>query len=321
MTLLQYVLKRILYSVITLFVLITVTFFMMRLLPGDPFLGEKAVSPEIMDVLKAKYGLDKPLFVQYVKYLGNTIKFDFGDSMNYRNRSVNDVIKQAFPYSFDLGMRALIFAIIAGIFLGVVAGINHGKAWDTASVVIAVIGVSVPSFIMGSIIQYFITLKFQAFLQPLIGQRFIPIGGWTSGWSKLLPPFALGLGSLATIARLMRASMLDVVGQDYIKTARSKGLSERTIVWRHAIRNAILPVITILGPLAATLLTGTFIVENIFNIPGLGKHFIMGVQASDYTMISGLTLFYGFFLIIANMLVDIAYGFVDPRIRISKGKG
>lgn len=319
--LLQYILKRIGYSIVTLFVLITITFFMMRLLPGDPFLGEKAILPEIEAVLKAKYGLDQPVHVQYFKYLGNVIKFDFGDSLTYRNRSVNDVIKQAFPYSFDLGMRALIFAIIAGIFLGVVAGVNHGKAWDTFSVIIAVIGVSVPSFIMGSIIQYFITLNLQTFLEPLIGRRIIPIGGWTNGWSKLLPPFALGLSALATITRMMRASMLDVIGQDYTKTARSKGLSEITIIWRHAIRNAILPVVTTLGPLAATILTGTFIVENIFNIPGLGRFFIMSVQATDYTMISGLTLFYGFFLIVANMLVDIAYGFIDPRIRISKGKG
>lgn len=312
---LKYVLKRIGYSIITLFVLITLTFFLMRLLPGDPFLGEKAVSPEIMEVLNAKYGLDQPVYKQYIIYLGNLIQGDFGDSMAYRNRSVNQIITQAFPYSFDLGLRALIFAIIAGVLLGVIAGVNHGKAWDTTSVLIAVIGVSVPSFIMGSVIQYFITLKFQG----LFGVHLIPIGGWKTGWSKLLPPFALGLSALATIARLMRASMLDVINQDYIKTARSKGLSQKVIIWRHTIRNAILPVVTVLGPLSASILTGAFVVEKIFNIPGLGQFFIMSVQASDYTMISGLTVFYGAVLIIANMLVDIAYGFVDPRIRLTKG--
>lgn len=315
--LLNYVLKRIGYSLLTLLVLITLTFFLMRLLPGDPFLGEKAVPDNIKEVLNAKYGLDQPVYKQYIIYIGNILKGDFGDSMAYRNRTVNQIIGQAFPYSFDLGIRALIFAIIAGIFLGVIAGVNHGKAWDTTSIIIAVIGVSVPSFIMGSILQYFIALK----LQQYFGINIIPIGGWKTGMSKILPPFALGLSALATIARLMRASMLDVVNQDYIKTARSKGLSQKTIIWRHAIRNAILPVVTVLGPLSATILTGTFVVEKIFNIPGLGQFFIMSVQASDYTMISGLTLFYGAFLIIANMLVDIAYGFIDPRIRLAKGKG
>lgn len=314
---LRYTLKRIGYSLLTLFILVTVTFLLMQLLPGDPFLGEKAVPDNIKQVLNQKYGLDQPVYVQYAKYLGNIAHGDFGDSMTYRNRSVNSIIAQAFPYSFDLGIRALIFAIIAGIFLGAIAGINHGKAWDTVSVIIAVIGVSVPSFIMGSILQYFISLKLQQFL----GIKLIPINGWDTGWHKIIPPFALGLGSLATIARLMRTSMLDVVNQDYIKTARSKGLSEIAIVWKHCIRNAILPIVTILGPLTATILTGTFVVENIFNIPGLGRHFIQSVQMTDYTMITGLTLFYGAFLIVANMLVDIAYGFIDPRIRLAKGKG
>lgn len=314
---LRYILKRIGYSIVTLFVLITITFFMMRLLPGDPFLGEKAVAPEIKAVLNAKYGLDKPVHIQYFKYIQNTLKGDFGDSMQYRNRSVNDIISQAFPKSFGLGIRALIFAIIAGILLGVVASVNHGKAWDTTAVIIAVIGVSVPSFIMGSLLQYYIGLK----LQQFFGIQWIPVVGWDGAASKFLPSFALGLGALASIARLMRASMLDVINQDYIKTARSKGLSDGAIVWRHAIRNAILPVVTILGPLSATILTGTFVVEKIFFIPGLGQFFVNSVQSSDYTVISGLTLFYGIFLITANMLVDLAYGFIDPRIRMTNGKG
>lgn len=313
----RFVLKRIGYSVLTLFVLIALTFFLMRLLPGDPFLGEKAVPDNIKQVLVAKYGLDKPVIQQFFIYIGNILHGDFGTSMAYRNREVNDIIGQAFPYSFDLGLRALIFALVAGILLGVVASVNHGKAWDTTSVIIAVIGVSVPSFIMGAVIQYFVALKLQQFL----GIKILPIGGWNSELSKLLPSFALGLSALATITRIMRTSMLDVINQDYIKTARAKGLSKRLIIWRHAIRNAILPVVTILGPLAANILTGAFVVELIFNIPGLGKYFVMSVQASDYTMISGLTVFYGAILIIANMLVDIAYGFIDPRIRLAKGKG
>lgn len=314
---LRYVLKRIGYSVLTLFVLIALTFFLMRLLPGDPFLGEKAVPDNIKEVLNAKYGLDKPVYEQFFIYIGNILHGDFGSSMAYRNREVNDIIGQAFPYSFDLGLRALIFALIAGVLLGVVASTHHGKAWDTTSILIAVIGVSVPSFIMGAVIQYGVALK----LQQLLHIRVIPIMGWNSELSKLLPSFALGLSALATITRIMRTSMLDVISQDYIKTARAKGLSQTVIIWRHAIRNAILPVVTILGPLSASILTGAFVVEQIFNIPGLGKFFVMSVQASDYTMISGLTVFYGSILILCNMLVDIAYGFIDPRIKLAKGKG
>lgn len=313
----RYVLKRIGYSIITLFVLIALTFFLMRLLPGDPFLGEKAVPDNIKQVLVQKYGLDKPVYEQFFIYIGNILRGDFGTSMAYRNRTVNDIIFQAFPYSFDLGIRALIFALIAGVLLGIVASTHHGKAWDTTSILIAVIGVSVPSFIMGAVIQYFVALKFQQFL----GIKLIPIMGWKSELSKILPSFALGLSALASITRLMRASMLDVISQDYIKTARAKGLSQKAIIWKHAIRNAILPVVTILGPLAASILTGAFVVEQIFNIPGLGKFFIMSVQASDYTMISGLTVFYGAILILCNMLVDVAYGFIDPRIKLAKGKG
>lgn len=316
---LRYILKRIGYSLLTLWVLITITFFLMHLLPGDPFTGEKAVPVEIKQALDAKYGLDQPTYVQYFKYIGNVLKGDFGDSMQYQNRSVNDIIKQAFPYSFDLGIRALIFAIIAGILLGVVAAVNHGRAWDTTAVLIAVIGVSVPSFIMGSILQYFIGLKLSMWTQATFGFRLLPIGGWDTWQHRILPAFALGLSPLATIARLMRTSMLDVVGLDYIKTARSKGLSEVKIVWGHSIRNAVLPVVTILGPLVAGILTGAFVVENVFNIPGLGRFFVQSVQMSDYTMITGLTLFFGAFLIFANMLVDIAYGFIDPRIKLGKG--
>lgn len=319
---LKYILKRIGYSIITLWVLVTITFILMQFLPGDPFLGERAVPENIKAQLNAKYGLDQPLHIQYGRYMMNVLHGDFGDSMQYRNRAVNDVIKQAFPYSFDLGMRALFFSITFGMFLGIVAAMNHNKKWDKLSMIIAVVGVSVPSFIVGSLLQYFVALNLTNLIQKVFNTswRLLPIGGWTSPAHKILPAFALGLSSLATIARLMRASMLDVVNTDYIKTARSKGLSEKVIVWKHCIRNAILPVVTIMGPLAAGILTGTFVLENIFNIPGLGRFFVQSVQMSDYTMITGLTLFYGAFLILSNMLVDIAYGLIDPRIRIAKGK-
>jgi oligopeptide transport system permease protein len=288
---------------------------MMRLLPGDPFIGEKAIPETTLKALNAKYGLDQPMYVQLWMYMKNILQGDLGLSMHY-NRSVNDIIAQAFPYSLDLGLRALIFATIMGVLLGIVAAVKRGTKWDTVTMLIAIIGVSVPGFIIGALLQYFLGLK----LYQATGIRFFPITGWGSFASKILPAFALSFSSLATISRLMRTSMLDVLGQDYIKTAKSKGLSQKKIIWKHAVRNAIMPVITVLGPIAATVLTGAFVVENIFSIPGMGKFFVLSIQTQDYTMISGTTLFYGAFLVIASLIVDIAYGFIDPRVKIADAK-
>jgi oligopeptide transport system permease protein len=289
---------------------------MMRLLPGDPFIGEKAIPETTMKALNQKYGLDKPVIEQFLMYVGNVLKGDLGISMHYNNRPVTEIIAQAFPYSFDLGIRSLIFATIMGVFLGIVAAVKRGTAWDTLTMLIAIIGVSVPSFIVGSLLQYFLGLG----LYQLTGARIFPITGWNSFSSKILPAFALSFGSMATISRLMRTSMLDVLGQDYIKTAKSKGLSQKKIVWKHAVRNAIMPVVTVLGPIAASVLTGAFVVENIFSIPGMGKFFVNSIKVQDYTMISGITLFYGAFLIIANLVVDLAYGFIDPRVKLTEIK-
>jgi oligopeptide transport system permease protein len=312
---LKYVGKRIGYAVLTLFALAALTFFMMRLLPGDPFVGEKAIPEATMKALYKKYALDKPVWKQFIIYLKNAIHGDFGLSMTY-NRPVTDIIKQAFPYSFDLGIRALIFSTIAGILLGIVAAAKRGTKWDTLAMFMAIIGVSVPSFIIGALLQYFLGLK----LMQWTGIKFFPITGWSTLSSKIIPAFALSFGSLAVISRLMRTSMLDVLNQDYIKTAKSKGLSGKKIIWKHAVRNAILPVITVLGPIAAAILTGAFVVENIFAIPGMGKFFVNSISVRDYTMISGTTLFYGAFLVLANLIVDLLYGFIDPRIKIVEQK-
>lgn len=296
---------------------------MMHALPGDPFTGEKALPKQIKQAMMVKYGLNQPLYKQYIKYVGNVVKGDLGDSLQYRNRPVTAIIAKGFPYSFSLGIRALIFAVCLGLGLGILAALKHGKKWDTFTMIIAVIGVSIPSFIMGALLQYFLGLHLTKFIQHTFDTSFklLPIAGWKTPSHKILPPIALGLGSLATIARLMRTSMLDVLGQDYIKTAKAKGLTQRAITWKHSIRNAIMPVITVLGPMTAAILTGAFVVESIFNIPGMGRFFVQSVQTNDYTMIAGTTIFYGAFLIFANLLVDIAYGFVDPRIRLAKGKG
>ena len=311
----RYILKRIVYSFITILVLVSVTFLLMQLLPGDPFTGGKDIPDTVMEALEAKYGLDKPVPQQLLMYIGNALQGDFGISIP-GGRAVTDVIKEAFPVSFDLGIRALIFAFIMGILLGIIAAVKRGTVWDSAAMLLALLGVSVPSFIMGALLQYFLGLK----LGQATGVQIFSIIGWTDWHSKLLPPFALAFGSMATVSRLMRTSMLDVLSQDYIKTAKAKGLSQRKIVWKHAVRNAIMPVVTVMGPLVASILTGAFVVENIFSIPGLGKYFVQSVQTNNYTMIAGTTVFYGAFLILANLVVDLIYGLIDPRIKLTGGK-
>lgn len=311
----QYILKRVLYSAITIFVLILITFILMHMLPGDPFTGEKALDPQVKAALYAKYGLDQPLPIQFFKYFSNIFKGDLGTSL-FDKRPVADIIKQTFPISADLGIRSLIFATIMGLLLGIVAAVKRGTVWDTSSMILALIGVSVPSFIMGALLQYFLGLK----LYQATGSLIFPIMGWSSFNTKILPPFALAFGSMASISRLMRTSMLDVLNQDYIKTAKAKGLSQRAIIWKHAVRNAVMPVITIMGPLVASVLTGTFVIENIFSIPGLGKYFVQCVQFNDYPTISGTTMFFGTFLVLANLIVDVVYGLIDPRVKLTGSK-
>lgn len=311
----RYILKRIIYSFITILVLVTITFLLMQLLPGEPFTAGKALPDSVMQALEKKYGLDKPVLQQLFIYIGNALRGDFGISIP-DGRAVTDVIAEAFPVSFSLGIRALLFAVIMGILLGVVAAVKRGTVWDSAAMFFALVGVSVPSFIMGAVLQYFLGLK----LYQATGVQVFAVIGWSDFNSKILPAFALAFGSMATVSRLMRTSMLDVLSQDYIKTAKAKGLSQRQIVWKHAVRNAVMPVVTVMGPLVAAVLTGAFVVENIFSIPGLGKYFVTSVQTLNYTMIAGTTVFYGMFLILANLVVDLIYGFIDPRIKLTGGK-
>ena len=311
----RYIVKRIIYSFITILVLVTITFLLMQLLPGEPFTAGKALPDSVMQALEKKYGLDKPVLQQLFIYIGNALRGDFGISIP-DGRAVTDVIAEAFPVSFSLGIRALLFAFIMGILLGVVAAVKRGTVWDSAAMFFALVGVSVPSFIMGAVLQYFLGLK----LYQATGVQVFAVIGWSDFNSKILPAFALAFGSMATVSRLMRTSMLDVLSQDYIKTAKAKGLSQRQIVWKHAVRNAVMPVVTVMGPLVAAVLTGAFVVENIFSIPGLGKYFVTSVQTLNYTMIAGTTVFYGMFLILANLVVDLIYGFIDPRIKLTGGK-
>ena len=314
MALAKYFLKRIAYGVVTLFVLVSLTFFMQQLLPGDPFIGDKNLPEATMEALYAKYGLDKPVWMQYFIYLGNCLHGDLGVSLQ-NHREITTIIAESFVVSFDVGVRAVIFAFVLGVLLGTVAAIKRGSAVDTICMFVALVGVSVPSFIVASILQYFLGMK----LTMALGDPVFATTGWDEWNSKILPVFALGFGSLAQISRLTRTSMLDVLSQDYIKTAKAKGLSQPAIIWKHALRNSIMPVVTVLGPITAGVLTGGFVVENIFSIPGIGRYFVQSIQNRDYTLISGTTIFYGAFLIVANLVVDLVYGLIDPRVKLEEG--
>ena len=311
----KYILKRLVYSFLTIFLIVALTFFMMHALPGDPFSTGKAIDPQIMAALKEKYDLDKPVPQQFVKYCMNVLQGDLGTSLQYK-RPVVDIIGESFPYSFELGVRALVFATVAGLLLGILAAVKRGTVWDSGSMLVAMLGVSMPSFIIGALLQFFLGLQ----LQKALGFSVFPITGWTTEMSKILPAFALGFGTLAMVTRLMRTSMLDVLNQDYIKTAKAKGLSHKKIIWRHAVRNAIMPIITIMGPQAAAILTGALVVEKLFSIPGMGKFFVTSINNNDFTMIAGTTIFYGVFLVAANLIVDILYCFIDPRVKLADGK-
>lgn len=304
----KYLLKRFVMSIITLWAIVTITFFLMHAIPGNPFAKEGKMPPVVYENLQKKYGLDKPLYQQYLIYLGNLVRGDFGDSMKSRVETVNDMIERGFPVSARLGAQALVFALIFGPALGSMAALYQNKIPDYISMIVAIIGISVPSFVMGTFLIQFVARN--------IG--FLPIGGWGEFKHTILPSFALGLMPLATMARLMRSSMLEVLNQDYIKTAKSKGLTKLAVIMKHAVRNAILPVVSILGITISNLLVGSFVIEKIFGIPGLGMFFVKSIGNRDYTLIMGTTVFYALILVVMLLLVDITYMLVDPRIRLTE---
>jgi oligopeptide transport system permease protein len=301
----RYIVRRFFISLVTLLILVTAVFFLVRAMPGDPFSSPK-LTPEIRENMLRYHGFDKPLYVQYFRYLWNLLHGNLGISLYYNNIPVTQLIRDSFPYSADLGIRALVLAFFVGVSLGIVSALNRGKWLDYLCVFIAILGVSLPDFITGYLLQFIFGLKL----------KLLPIALWRGFKYTILPTMALSFYTTAQLTRIMRASMLEVVNQDYIKVARAKGLSTVKIVWRHQVRNAILPVVTVLGPIAAAILTGTFVIESIYAIPGMGKYYVLGIQNLDYSQILGLTVFYGAFLIAANFLVDILYGIIDPRIRI-----
>jgi oligopeptide transport system permease protein len=301
---LSYIIRRFVIALIAIFVLATVTFFLMRLVPGDPFAGPR-VAPEIRAALRIQYGLDRPLLQQYLLYMWNLLHGDLGLSLASRGHPVTNIIAEAAPVSVDLGIRAMLISITLGLAFGIIAALNRGTLLDYLTVVLVLIGISVPSFVLAGLLQYYLGVYWHV----------LPIARYETFWHTIMPAFALSLGTMATIARYMRSSMLEVVHADYIKTAFAKGLLPHQVVLRHQVRNALFPILTILGPAVAQVLTGSFVVETVFAIPGLGRYFVTAMQNLDYTLVMGLTIFFGAFLIAMNFLVDVAYGLIDPRIR------
>ena len=285
----------------------------MHAVPGDPLLNDKAVSPEIRQNLEQRYGLSKPLATQYFVYLGNMLKGDFGISFTQQNRRVNDIIAEHFPVSALLGLLALLIAALGGILWGAITAIYRNKWPDFIIMFAVVLCISIPGFVFAALGQLLI-LK----LNTWAGRSLIPVAGWGSFMHMLMPALVLGLGTMAYLTRLMRSSMLDVTSSGYIRTARAKGLSPLRIFFYHQLRNAVLPVLTVLGPTVTTITTGGFVVELVFAIPGLGRYFVEAVQQLDYTVIMGTTVFYGAFLVLMVISIDIIYGIVDPRIRIGR---
>jgi oligopeptide transport system permease protein len=305
----RYVTRRIAYMLVTLFVIASVTFFISKMLPGTPFADDK-LTPQTREQLFEKYGLDEPLYVQYAKYMINVAQGDLGNSFYFESRPVLQMILERFPVSMFIGVQAVIFGLVVGLVLGIVAALRHNTLWDTAAVVVAVIGVSVPTFVLGPILQYWLGLKLGLF----------PIAFFESWWHSVLPSLVLSVFVISEVARFTRSEMLEVMGQDYITLAKAKGLSGLAVILRHVLRNSLIPLVTVLAPLTIYLVTGTLIVEQIFSVPGIGEQFVTSVFVSDYSMILGTTLFFSVFFILALLIQDISYGIIDPRIRVA-GEG
>ena len=298
-----YILKRIVLAILTIFLIITITFFVMHAVPGGPFLGEKAKSPEVIAALEEKYGLDKPLMVQYFTYLGDVLKFDFGPSLKQRGLDVTDIILDGFKTSAKLGFIAAIIAILIGIVLGSIASIFRNKWIDKVIMVLSTASVAMPSFVIGTFLLILFCLVIPIF----------PTNGALRG-GLVLPVLSLAMYPAAYITRLTRSSMLDVLQQDYIRTAYAKGVSKPVVVFKHALKNALIPVITYAGPMIAGILTGSMVVEKIFAVPGLGTKFVTSITNRDYPMIMGTTIFLATLVVIMNLISDILYKVVDPRI-------
>jgi len=303
----RYIIRRLLYFIPVLLAVTLFTFVLVRVIPGGPFdrVGDRTLPPEIVANLKAKYRIDLPLWQQYLNYLWNLAHFDLGPSFSYRTQTVNDIIAQSLPISAHLGAMALGLGLVIGIPAGCVAALKHNSTADYVTTFFAILGASIPNMVLGPILMWIFALKL----------NWLPVARWQGPKYWILPTIALGSGLSAGIARLTRGSLLQVIQSDYIRTARAKGLAESIVIVRHALKNSMIPVVTVLGPMFAAVLTGGFTVEMIFGIPGLGRHFTTSIGNRDYPVVLGTTLIYAVFLVVANLMVDITYAWLDPRIR------
>lgn len=305
----RYVATRVAYMIATLFIIISVTFFVSKALPGNPFSDPK-LTDEVRQQLFEKYGLDEPVYVQYFKYIGNVAQGDLGNSYYFESRPVSEMILQRLPVSMFIGVQAVLFGCALGLVLGIVAALRHNTWWDTLAVVVAIIGVSVPTFVLGPLMQYWLGLKFGLF----------PIAFFESYRHSVLPSLALSVFVISTVARFVRTEMLEVMGQDYITLARAKGLSGLAVIIKHVLRNAMIPLVTVMAPLTIYIITGSLVVEQIFAVPGIGQQFVQSVLVNDYSMILGTTIFFSVMFVIALLIQDVMYGIIDPRIRVAGAK-
>ena len=303
---LRYILKRLLETIPVLLVIVTATFFMLRFVPGGPFTSEKAVSPEILKNLEAHYGLDQPLYKQYFNYLGSLAHGDLGPSFKYTNRSVNEIIADKFPVSLELGLISLCIALAVGITAGTLAALRRNTFVDYAASTLALLGICVPTFVMGPLLVLFFSIHLGWF----------NASGWYAFEDRILPCLTLGLVYSAYIARLTRGGMLEVLNQDFVRTARAKGASELRVVVRHCLPGGLLPVVAFLGPATAGIITGSFVIETIFQIPGLGREFVNSAFNRDYTLVLGTVLLFATLIVFLNLLVDLAQAWLNPRLRL-----
>ncbi|HFQ0768064.1 TPA: oligopeptide ABC transporter permease [Enterococcus faecium] len=305
----KYVLKRVFFMIITLWLIATITFFLMQLLPGTPYTNQERLSPETIEMLNKQVGLDKPVIVQYGIYLSNLLQRDFGISFQFKNQPVAHLLAGRIGPSLQLGLQAIIFGTVLGTILGTISAMKQNTWADTSSTLVAILGRSIPNFVFAVLLQYIFAIKLQV----------LPIAKWDGFVYTILPTIALAMSPLADSARFIRTEMVEVLHSDYVELAKAKGLSRWEIAFKHGLRNSLIPLMTLLGPLAVALMTGSLVVENIFAIPGIGEQFVKSITTNDYPTIMAVTILYSFMLIFVILIVDLLYGLVDPRIRVSEG--
>jgi oligopeptide transport system permease protein len=296
--------------IVTLFIIATITFFLMKLLPGSPFNNQDKLTETQRYALNVKYGLNDPVPVQYIKYLSKLAQGDLGITFQYDGRTVNSMIVNGMGPSATLGLEALIFGTLVGLVLGIAAALKHNTIIDYGAMVLAVFGIAIPSFVFAGVLQYFVGVKLQ----------WLPVAFWSGPEYHIMPAFSLSVFVIATIARFMRTEMLEILGTDYILMARAKGASKMSVIIKHCVRNSLIPIVTILGPMSIGLITGSLVIERIFAIPGIGEQFVKSITVNDYPTIMGTTLFFSFLIVVIILVVDILYGIIDPRIRVAGGK-